>query len=190
MIRGIGIASLICSVFGCIWILVGLTLIEAGKARLPWDVILGIGVCMMMASILLIAKPGEHGERKQNWTTVTNQLRIINAVQWSAIGLAILVLNVFHKVSLLPWVISVVVGIHFLPLGFIMRLTSYKVLGIAILGLDFAVLALPPAVRYGYAALGTGLALLCGAAFWMAHILPVWLRRSSPNVTKIHGVEG
>ena len=112
---------------------VGLTLIEAGKARLLWDVILGIGVCMMMASILLIAKPGEPGARKQNWTEVSKRLKIINSVQWSAIGLAILVLNVLHKVSLLPWVISVVVGIHFLPMGFIMRLTSYKARGLRFL---------------------------------------------------------
>lgn len=190
MVRGVGIASLICSTFGCIWIVVGLTLIDGGQARLLWSVILGIGVFMLIASIVLIAKPGEHHERRQNWTEVTKRLRMINAVQWSAIGVAILLLNIFHHPSLLPWVISLLVGIHFLPMGYVVRLTSYIVLGISILCLDLAALALPPALRSGYTALGTGLALLCAVAFWMARVVPVWIRRSSSSVTGIRGVEG
>ncbi len=190
MVRSAGIASLICSFFGCIWILVGVGLIDVGHARLFWNVLVGLGVLMLITSILFIARPGDDGPRREDWPAVVKRLRIVNAVQWGAILVAILILNVLHRTALIPWVISIIVGIHFVPLGYILRLTSYKLLGISIITMDLAVLALPPAMRYGYAALGTGLTLLCAASFWILKVSSVWLRRASSSVGKVHSAEG
>ena len=181
---------MICSVFGCIWILVGTGLIDVGQAHLFWDVTVGLGVLMIAASILFVVRPGENSSRRQDWAGVVKRLRIVNAVQWSAIFITILILNLSHHTTILPWAISIIVGIHFLPLGYILRLPSYKVLGVSIIILDLAALALSPSLRYGYAALGTGLALLCAASFWILRAGPVWLRNASSSIGKVRGIEG
>jgi hypothetical protein len=189
MVRGVGIASLICSIFGCVWILAGLNIIDVGEARFFWIALISIGVLMLITSVLFIARPSHDGTRREYQNGVVKRLRIINAVQWNAIVLSIVLLNVLHRTAPLPWVISIIVGIHFLPLGYVLRLTSYKILGISIIALDLAMLPFSPPVRYGYAALGTGFALLCAACFWILSVCSTWLRRSHSDVESVRGIE-
>jgi hypothetical protein len=172
MIRGLGIGALICSIFGCIWMLAAISFIDNERINLLPKVALGFGVLLIASAVPIIAMPAKKQPKSDAWTRRAKRLQIVNAVQWSSIAAAILLLNITHRVALIPWVISVIVGIHFLPWGAILRLTSYQLLGAAILALDLAALILPSETHRAFVAAGTGLALFCASCYW---VLKAWI---------------
>lgn len=190
MTRGLGMGALICSIFGCIWMMAAMSLVENERIGLLLKIALGFGVLLIVAAVVILIMPAEKQPKSAAWTNSAKRLQIVNAVQWSSIGTAILLLNITHRFALIPWVISIIVGIHFFPWGAILRLTSYQVLGAVILVLDLVVLILPPETRYASVAAGTGLALFFAAFYW---VMKVWIaspRRAPLSASSNRGSEG
>jgi hypothetical protein len=152
--------------------LAAMSLIGNNRIDLLLKSALGFGVLLIASAITIIALPAEKQKKSAAWMRTAKRLQIVNAVQWSTIAAAFFLLNATHHITLIPWVISIIVGVHFVPWGMILRLTSYQLLGASILAIDLLALILPPEIRYGYVAAGTGLALFCTSFYW---VLRVWI---------------
>jgi len=57
---------------------------------------------------------------------------IVNAVQWSGIGLAVLLLNLTGHVAWIMPAVILVVGLHFFPLAKLMRYSGYNLTALAL----------------------------------------------------------
>jgi hypothetical protein len=96
---------------------------------------------------------------------VRKGFRVVNAVQWSSIGLAVLLLNLTgHVAWILPAVI-LVVGLHFFPLA---RLFGYRAYNLTAAALVVVACA---ALLSGGAVNGVALTLLAtGAILWLTAV--------------------
>ncbi len=170
--RGVGIASLVCSFFGTVWLLVGLRLLGISHLGLWRSGAIILGLTLVVPAVVLVLSSAPTEEERKTWQAASGkQFRTVVNGQWIAIVLAILLLNVTQHVELIPLVLSGIVGVHFVLLGSVLHLLSYRVIGSAILIADFSVLFLPQSTRYASVALGTGVILLCGSLYWM-----LWLK--------------
>lgn len=65
---------------------------------------------------------------------------LVNAVQWSIIGLAVLLLNITGHVAWIMPAVILVVGLHFFPLAKLMRYGGYKLTALALVMVAVATL--------------------------------------------------
>ncbi len=96
----------------------------------------------------------------------------INIMQWLAVGLAILVLNVVqHQAWIVPAII-LIVGLHFVPLARLFNVPFYHLLALALVvisvGLPFMVSDGPQSIV---------LPLATGAALWVGSVYDILLAR-------------
>lgn len=62
--------------------------------------------------------------------TTSKRIGKVNMWQWLAIGAAVLLLNVLHKPTYIPYAVVVIVGLHFLPLAKALNCPEYFVSGL------------------------------------------------------------
>jgi hypothetical protein len=104
-----------------------------------------------------------------HWGAVRRFYWLDVALEWGLIGVAAFVLARFDRFDLMPQAIGVIVGLHYLPLGAILRAQQYYWTGAIMLAAVLGSLLISPGrIRsvVGCAALGltlwvTGFAILC-----------------------------
>jgi hypothetical protein len=75
-------------------------------------------------------------QRDEFWAWTGKQFRLVTVLEGVGCGVVVLLTIVFHRLDLLAAGISLVVGIHFLPLAGRFRFPAYYATGIAIILCD------------------------------------------------------
>lgn len=124
--RGAAVGTLFMTGFGAVWLFLGL----AALGRAPdwlYAVLTGAPIAMIWASVVRLRKPGPpiNEETRVITKRIRRQFGIVNAVQWTVIGVGIAVLSQYHHQDLIVPFIVVVVALHFLPLARIFRQPIY-----------------------------------------------------------------
>lgn len=142
---GLSIAAIIMDTFGFAWLCWGYSmsplLTDSRSAGvLPWAIWIVLYVVFLtLLSLALIALRRAHRRMRAADTDsryfhdhFRKQFRLISILEVVGIGVVLFLALYFHRIDLLAAGISVVVGLHFLPLARLFRSPAYYVTGIAI----------------------------------------------------------
>jgi hypothetical protein len=137
---GLGIGALIMTTFGFVWLGWGFSAAQ----RFPvagWIIFYLVFLALLAAGIRAIRKGRALMKvhpvpRDDSWVKTNKQFKIITILEGVGCGLVVLLTNVFHRMDLLAAGISLVVGLHFLPLAGLFRFNAYYAVGIAIIAGD------------------------------------------------------
>jgi hypothetical protein len=182
---GLALAALIMTIFGFIWMGWGFSASAAftdfsNDAALPatrWILFYVITLVLLGASIQALRRGKSRMkaltiQRDEFWARSGKRLKIVSLLEGAGCGIVVFLALVLHRTDLLAAGISLVVGVHFLPLGRLMRFPAYYAAGTAIILCDLLSLALlrSDAVRFS-AAVATGIIL------WVTAIYALLLSR-------------
>ena len=154
--------------FGTLWLL------SFASSRLPTGlrlgvlvvaaVLLGAGVLILRRSRRLPLVAEDPVARKRRWRI----FNLVNGVQWTAIVLALVLLNVFKLPAYIAPAITLIVGLHLFPLAAVFGYTPHHVTGalLVVWGSGGALL-LPRSEVARTVAMGTGLILFGSAALML-----------------------
>jgi len=142
---GLSIAAIIMDAFGFAWLCWGYSmspLLRNSRSDrvLPWAIWIVLYIVFLtLLSFALIAMRRARRQLKLAGTGpgyfqdhFKKQFRLISILEVAGIGVVIFLAAYFHRMDLLAAGISVVVGLHFLPLARLFRFPVYNVTGIAI----------------------------------------------------------
>lgn len=97
-----------------------------------------------------------------------NRLRIFNSVfvlEFAAIAIAVFALLQFGMGSLIPSVVTLIVGIHFFPLARLFKVRAYHLTGALLCTLALTSLLLAPGARLAVVGMGSATTLFATAAY-------------------------
>jgi hypothetical protein len=143
---GLGMAALIMTIFGFVWLGWGFSVSSAftqfsSGAVLPatrWLSFYAVFICLLGLSIRALRK----GKKRMKAQFVSpddfrsrfgKQFKIISLVEGIGCGIAVLLALAFHRSDLVATGISLVVGLHFLPMARLFRFSPYYVSGMTII---------------------------------------------------------
>lgn len=110
---------------------------------------------------------------KEMWRQRAGPFKHVLRYEATGVGVVLILALVLHRWDLLAAGISLVVGLHFFPLGVVFRIPAYYVMSIAIVGADLVWLVL-----FKGPTITVAVGLSTGALFWVAAIhLLLRLRR-------------
>lgn len=197
-VRGTAVGVLFMAFFGTMWAYLGIMGLQGWGS--PWLLIaaLTIGIVLVIGGSLLIfasrvlpnKSPNvDEGPRKN----IGIWFNIIFAAEGVAIVIAIAVCNAMSHAELIPPVIAMIVGIHFLPLANLFQVKTYYVTGILlsilpIITILFVPLNLPlndHQINAYMSVVGFGSALI----LWGTSLV-IWLmgKRLIDNSSTCHGI--
>jgi len=158
---GLGMAAIVTTVFGFFWFGWGM-----GYGSVQWY----CWVALYLAAIALVvfavramragkALMREHPQADDSFRrTMGRRFGAISAAEFAACGVVLMLCIIFHRFDLLAAGISVVVGLHFIPLGGLFRFPVYYWTAAAIVAADAAAVLL---LRGDAITVGTGVATGC-----------------------------
>jgi hypothetical protein len=114
-------------------------------------------------------------QRAEFWARTGKKLKVVSMLEGSGCALVALLCVVFHRTDLLAAGISLVVGLHFLPLASLMRFPAYSAAGIAIILCDVLSIALLRSEAITFAA-----GVATGAILWVIAIYTLFLAHKIP----------
>lgn len=136
-IRGTASGVLFMAFFGTMWSYTG-TIGLKGLGK-PWVLIISliIGLGLIGNALLLISKSSKLSNEnsnppRNNSKNIRFWFNIVFALEFIAIYLAVFLLNRTSNTELVPIVIAIIVGIHFLPLAYLFQIKMYYLTGILI----------------------------------------------------------
>jgi len=136
--RGAAIGAMLLTCFAAIWALSAL----ASWPQAPvWTfalVTLAIGVLAVYSVARFVAASGlprsqEEAQAARQWRTAGMWLAVIFALEMTFIAAAAIILGNSDQASLLPVVVTAIVGVHFLPLALVFRIPIYWGVGLLLL---------------------------------------------------------
>jgi hypothetical protein len=146
---GLALAALIMAVFGFIWLGWGFSASTAftnfsPNAALPaarWILFYVVTLILLAGSVQALRRAkvrmnAVSAQHDEFWVRTGKKFRIISMLEGAGCGVVVLFAVVFHRTDLLAAGISLVVGIHFLPLASLMHFPEYYAAGIAIILCD------------------------------------------------------
>lgn len=155
--RAAATGTLVLALFGAAWLFIGL----AALGNTPYWLYLALAmapVAMIWASVVRLRRPAPpmSEETKAISKRIRRQFGIVNAVQWTGIGVGIAILSQYGRQDLIVPFIVVVVALHFLPLARIFREPMYYYSSFVLLAwvlgcywLPFSRQVLPPVIAIG-----------------------------------------
>jgi hypothetical protein len=157
--HGAAIGTIFLGLFGLAWIL--LALASLGQLHASLVVLLSCFVAILLASSISVLRRTHPLVREQKKSPqgkhINRMFGLVNVIQWTAIFLAVNILEHFHRSQWTVPAIIMIVGIHFLPLAYLFHARLHYVTGSAlVLWAVAAPLLVPPYSMEAVAALGTG----------------------------------
>lgn len=160
---GGAIGTIFLSVFGLLWILFALR--DLNWLHVAIAVLLSCCIVPLLASSISTIRL-THGPVRGDKAHATQRKRInrvfglVNALQWTAIFAAAMLLGRFHRINLIVPVIVFIVGAHFLPLAHLFEIPLHYFVGCALMTWAIAAPFIFPANSMeASVALGTGVIL-------------------------------
>src|SRR5215469_190597 len=179
-LRSRAIGVLVISVFGALWFLLGLAasqrlsaetgaLLAGGTLAL---VLLALGLSRRAAAL---PRPEADPERAREVRRVFGR---VNAVQWVSIIVTAVVLSRLHLDPYIPAAVTLIVGLHFFPLGRLFRYPQHHITGIVLVVWAVDCIAFVPRERLqSTTAFGTGAILWVSAVVTLVRGFRLLARR-------------
>jgi hypothetical protein len=176
---GLSIAAIVMATFGFAWLCWGYSmsplLTDSPSAGvLPWAIWIALYIVfLILLGFALIdlrrarrcMKAGQADSRYFR-DHFRKQFRVISILEVAGIGVVVFLAAYFHRMDLLAAGISVVVGLHFLPLARLFRFPAYYGTGIVVVLCGLLSMIFLHGNDIAFAAgIGTGLALWITAAY-------------------------
>ncbi len=189
--RGSGIGVIFMAVFGTLWAGTGIMGLQGWGVPYVELAAIFVGIIMVIEGISLIHasqkmsnQVSENGARRlKRIGFLFNMVFIAEAV---LIGIAIAVCNLINQTDLIPGVIAIIVGIHFLPLASLFQIKVYYATGVLLCLLALiTLLIVPDTFMFGEHQILAPLSLLgfgCALILWSTG-LTLWLRLKKSNRT-------
>jgi hypothetical protein len=155
------------SLFGAAW-LVGASYVYAGT-NLPMLSAIAIASILIAAWAVLTFRARRSGYSGTNNSAVRKGLAIVNMLQWAAISMTVLVLNLTHHAAWIMACVVFIVGVHFFPLAKLLRYRGYYLTaaGLILVALLY--------MLFGGEGQSVALTLLAtGAILWASAIALLW----------------
>lgn len=167
-LRGRAIGVLVISIFGALWLLLGLAAREWLSLPTVLALAAGLGALVVAALVLqrraTAALPGEAVDPEEQ-RRIGRTFGRVNAIQWAAIIFIAVALGRFHLDAYTPAAVTVVVGLHFFPLARLFRHPQHHLTGALLVAWGaICPLLLPRETLQSTTAFGTGALLWVSAA--------------------------
>jgi hypothetical protein len=167
MVREMATGAVFMTVFGLIWVVWGIRLL-----RLPVRLSLALYIAAMVIAASLFAveiprlyQPSTAAEQI-HWHDLRSRFVLINVLQYTGIAVAVGVCLRLRRRDLLPPALSLIVGVHFIPLAGLFGFPPFYAVAAAITLLDLgAMLLLTSPAREATCALGTGCVVWLSSLF-------------------------
>jgi hypothetical protein len=166
---GIATGALTMTIFGFIWLGWGFSATKIFPVT-GW-IVLYLAFLILLAACIQALRKGKAKMKAlavqpdDFWDRNGRRFGVISALEGAGCVLVVVLANIFHRLDLLPAGISLVVGLHFLPLAGLFRFRGYYVVGIAIIVGDVLSCAL---FRADVITLSVG--LTTGTILWVTSI--------------------
>lgn len=136
---GTGIAALLMTVFGFFWLGWAVTVADRNPA-VAWPTLYGVFLVLLGASIYTVRKENARAAltaaHDGSWRRARGRFHVMTGVEAGGCALAVALALVWHRPELIATGISLVVGLHFLPLARLLRVRIYYLVGTAIVLCD------------------------------------------------------
>jgi hypothetical protein len=137
---GLGMAALIMTIFGFTWLGWGFSA-EKTFTVARWMIFYFATLTLLAASVHALRRgkalmKARSAQREEFWARTGKRFRLVTVLEGVGCGIVVLLTIVFHRLDLLAAGISLVVGIHFLPMAGLFRFPAYYATGIAIILCD------------------------------------------------------
>ena len=168
---GSAIGTIFLSVFGLVWVLLALASLDRLHAGLAILFSCFVAVLLVL-SISTIRRTRALARDKTNAARnkhINRMCGLVNAVQWTAIFIAVQLLAHFHRTNWIVSAITLIVGAHFWPLAYLFKARVYYFTGwVLVIWTIAAAFIFPANFMDAAAALGTG------AILWLTAIKLTW----------------
>ncbi|WHY96566.1 DUF7010 family protein [Peribacillus simplex] len=189
--RGSGIGVIFMAVFGTLWAGTGIMGLKGWGVPYVEIAAIFVGIIMVIEGISLI-----HASQKMSNQVSENGARRLKRIgflfnmvfiaEGLLIGIAIAICNLINQTDLIPGIIAIIVGIHFLPLASLFQIKVYYATGVLLCLLALiTLLIVPDTVMFGEHQILAPLSLLgfgCALILWSTG-LTLWLRLKKSNQT-------
>ncbi|MGE7609217.1 DUF7010 family protein [Peribacillus frigoritolerans] len=189
--RGSGIGVIFMAVFGTLWAGTGVMGLQGWGFPFVELAAIFVGIIMVIVGISLIHasqkmsnQVSEDGARRLK--RIGFLFNMVFIAEGLLIGIAIAICNLINQTDLIPGVIAIIVGIHFLPLASLFQIKVYYATGVLLCLLALITLLLvPDTVMVGEHQILAPLSLLgfgCALILW-ATGLTLWIGIKNSNRT-------
>ncbi|MFJ7362939.1 DUF7010 family protein [Peribacillus frigoritolerans] len=189
--RGSGIGVIFMAVFGTLWAGTGVMGLQGWGFPYVELAAIFVGIIMVIVGISLIHasqkmsnQVSEDGARRLK--RIGFLFNMVFIAEGLLIGIAIAICNLINQTDLIPGVIAIIVGIHFLPLASLFQIKVYYATGVLLCLLALITLLLvPDTVMVGEHQILAPLSLLgfgCALILW-ATGLTLWIGIKNSNRT-------
>ena len=166
---GRGMSGIITTTAGVAWFAWGFSALRGLPAGI-WVVYLFSGAVLMAFAVKAVRRgkkmmKAQGVSRRDFWKKRGKAFRIVVALEGVGCGIVVVLVNVFHRPDLIAAGISLVVGLHFLPLGRIFDAPRYYWVGSLMVAWDIVTLT---ALKSWNPTASAGIA--SGAILWAAAI--------------------
>ncbi|MGE7904868.1 DUF7010 family protein [Peribacillus sp. NPDC094092] len=189
--RGSGIGVIFMAVFGTLWASTGIMGLQGWGFPYVDLAAITVGIIMVIGGISLI-----HASQKMPNQITENGARRLKRIGFMfnmvfiaeglLIVIAIAICNLINQTDLIPGVIAIIVGIHFLPLASLFQIKVYYATGVLLCSLALiTLLIVPDTVMFRKHQILAPLSLLgfgCTLILWFTG-LTLWLRLKKSNQT-------
>ena len=166
MMRGMATGAIFMTLFGVVWMLWGIRLLRL-PARLSLALTMAaivVAGSLLAVELARLAQPSTAGGQIR-WHDVRSRFVLIDLLQFAAITVAVSVCLRWRRRDLLPIAISILVGIHFIPLADLFGFSPYYAVAAALILLNLCALMLRSPVREATCCFGTGCILWLSSIF-------------------------
>ncbi len=188
--RGTGIGVIFMAFFGTLWAGIGVMgLQEWGFPYVELAAIL-VGLMLLIGGISLLHAAHEMPQQiTGNLKRIRFWFNIVFIAEGLLIGAAIAICNAANQTELIPGVIAIIVGIHFLPLASLFQIKLYYFTGVILCFLALMTLLVAPStIMLGDHEITAKLSLLgfgCALTLWTTG-LTLWLRVKNAKRAVVH----
>ncbi|MGG0847020.1 DUF7010 family protein [Peribacillus simplex] len=173
--RGSGIGVIFMALFGTLWAGTGVMGLQGWGFPYVELAAIFVGIIMVIEGISLIYasqkmpdQVSENGARRLK--RMNFWFNIVFIAEGLLIGIAIAICNMINQTDLIPGVIAIIVGIHFLPLAALFQIKVYYATGVLLCLLAIiTLLIVPDTVMFGEHQILAPLSLLgfgCALILW------------------------
>jgi hypothetical protein len=158
--------------FGALWLSLSLSFLH--RLDLAAIALLAAGwFSLVLPSVWMLRRVGERAPPRQpddDERARQRMFRIVNLVQWTAVGVAVVGLQwAGYPLYVVP-AIAAIIGLHLFPLAYLFRYSLHYLTGAVLVAWAIAApLRTAPAEIAGVTGLGTGAILWCSAALTLLY---------------------
>ncbi|MEY8191770.1 hypothetical protein AB4X15_19195 [Peribacillus simplex] len=189
--RGSGIGVIFMAFFGTLWAGTGVMGLQGWGFPYMELAAIFVGIIMVIGGISLIHASQKmsnqvSGDGARRLKRIGFLFNMVFIAEGLLIGIAIVICNLINQTDLIPGVIAIIVGIHFLPLASLFQIKVYYATGVLLCLLALiTLLIVPDTVMFGEHQILAPLSLLgfgCALILWITG-LTLWLRIKNSSLT-------